>query len=61
MNSINLVYVVQKLAAKVWHIDFISFFILMRIFQNRPNKLHIISGSEKIMSLRFYVSSFVCK
>ena len=60
MNSINLVYVVQKLA-KVWHIDFISFFILMRIFQNRPNKLHIISGSEKIMSLRFYVSSFVCK
>ena len=34
--------------------------ILMRIFQNSPNKLHINSGSEKIASPRFHAVSFVC-
>ena len=34
---------------------------LMATFQNSPNKLHSNSGSEKIMSPRFYAVSFVSK
>ena len=39
----------------------LSCLILMRIFQNWPYKLHIISGSEKIASPLFHAVSFVCK
>ena len=34
--------------------------VLMRVFQNSPNKLHINSGWEKIASPRFHVVSFAC-
>ena len=42
-------------------IKLLNCLILMRIFQNSPNKVHINSGSEKIVSPRFHAVSFVCK
>ena len=39
----------------------LSCLILMRIFQNSPNELHLNSGSKKIASPNFHAVSFVCK
>ena len=42
-------------------IKLLSCLILMRIFYNCPNELHIISCFEKIELPGFHVVSFVCK
>ena len=42
-------------------IKFLRYLILMRTFQNWPNKLHSISDFEKITSSYFRVLFFVCK
>ena len=39
----------------------LSYSILMRTFQNLPNKLDSIHGSEKVVSPRILADSFVCK
>ena len=36
-------------------------YLLMRVFQNSPDKLHITSGSEKIASPCFHAVSIVSK
>ena len=42
-------------------IELLICLILMRIFQNSPNKLHTNSSSEKIASPRFHAVSVVSK